>query len=315
MTDRENGPRGILSGLLVLLLLITILSGCGQASDTSGLSGSWILDAAESGNIAVPDLTVKENRLILFLDSDGSGTLSDSITDGRIHWRYENGELFLQTGTTVMTGFVEGEALILQTQDDETSLRFLRYSNEETKEEPVLAKNEKSFLGDWYGWWKIEDSTGKMPVSWYDCCGVTETKEDGTVVLTIWDEDGSRSDPLSEVSFSLAEDGSLISLNGYFAFAEIRKGDWKLTKPDPGILIENFLHDAEGESFLATIYLRPWGERWSDSPEEQRPFYYDDWYLPLLKQGASMPDQIPWQRLEADRTKAHETKGATSDRS
>ena len=159
---------------------------------------------------------------------------------------------------------------------------------------------EEAFLGSWYGWWKIEDAKGKMPVTWYDCCAVFEAQEDGTILMTLWDEDGSREDPLSQVRFKSEKDAR-VSLSGYFAYMEIRGGDWRLTESDPAVLIPDIQHDAEGEIFRATVYLRRWGQSWSSTPAEQRPFYYEDWYLPLLKQKAEMPDQIPWQRLEAKR--------------
>jgi len=159
---------------------------------------------------------------------------------------------------------------------------------------------EEAFLGSWYGWWKIEDSQGEMPVTWYDCCAVFEAQEDGTVLMTLWDEDGSRTDPLSQVRFK-PEDDAMVSLSGYFAAMEIRGGQWILTESDPAILIPDIDYNAEGENFRATVYLRRWGQSWSNTPAEQRPFYYEDWYLPLLKQKAEMPDQIPWQRLEAKR--------------
>ena len=43
------------------------------------------------------------------------------------------------------------------------------------------------------------------------------------------------------------------------------------------------------------LYLRPWGMDWEDvraADESLLPYYYDDWYLPLIEAGGSMPDQI-----------------------
>ena len=39
----------------------------------------------------------------------------------------------------------------------------------------------------------------------------------------------------------------------------------------------------------------------NDLSEEQLPFYYEDWYLPLVLAGESMPDWIPWQQMEKER--------------
>ncbi len=45
-----------------------------------------------------------------------------------------------------------------------------------------------------------------------------------------------------------------------------------------------------GGSFVYTIYL-PWGMDWEDvraADESLLPYYYDDWYLPLIEAGGSM---------------------------
>lgn len=304
--------RWFLSGMLMLLLMVLFLSGCGRMTDTSGLSGLWVLDNAESAAVLIPAGLVEENRFTLRLDPDGSGVIESASSQGRIVWKYEDGTVLLRAGESVLSGMVKGNELILYGKD-ETGLHFVRDSRNGTPEIQNPVK-EESPLGSWYGWWKIEDSTGKMPVSWYDCCAVFEAQEDGTILLTLWDEDGSRTDPLSQVRF-IEEEDSLISVSGYFAFMEIQGKEWSLTESESDILIPDIMHDAEGETFRATVYLRPWGDKWSDAPEEQRPFYYEDWYLPLLKQNAEMPEQIPWKRLEAKRERAGEIQSALSDRS
>ena len=74
-----------------------------------------------------------------------------------------------------------------------------------------------------------------------------------------------------------------------------------LKKPSPALSFENGLHSSGGEVFHFSFFLRPWGDRWSDAPEGQKPFYFDDWYLPLLKEDAPMPESIPWEKLELAR--------------
>ena len=49
------------------------------------------------------------------------------------------------------------------------------------------------------------------------------------------------------------------------------------------------------DSFVYTVYLRPWGMDWEDvrtDDETRLPYFYDDWYLPLIEAGASMPNAI-----------------------
>ena len=298
--------------IAALLLAVFVLTGCGQVTDTSGLTGIWILNGADNSSVLVPDSLVEDNRLILRLDPGGSGVIEGANTQGRVLWRYEDGIVYLRAGSTALSGIVEGSELILQSED-ETRLHFLREDKSRTSEEQDSTM-EESFLGSWYGWWKIEDSQGAMPVTWYDCCAVFEAQENGTILMTLWDEDGSRTEPLSQVRFTTEKD-ALVSLSGYFGYMEIRSGEWHLTESDPAILIPDIQHDAEGEVFRATVYLRRWGESWSSTPAEQRPFYYEDWYLPLLKQKAEMPDEIPWQHLEAKRERPDKRQSALYDRS
>ena len=312
MPGGRSTHRWLLPGMLVLLLLVLLLSGCGRMTDTSGLTGLWVLDNADSDSVLIPADLVDKNRLTLRLDPDGSGVLESVSSQGRIVWNYEDGTVLLRAGESVLSGTVKGNELILL-GGDETRLHFVRDSREETQEIRNSGPGE-AFLGSWYGWWKIEDSAGEMPVSWYDCCAVFEAQEDGTILLTLWDEDGSRTNPLSLVRF-IEEEDSLISVSGYFAYMEIQGKEWRLTEPDSDILIPDIMHDAEGEAFRATVYLRRWGDKWNDAPVEQRPFYYEDWYLPLLKQKAEMPEQIPWKRLEANRERAGEKQNTLSDRS
>jgi len=292
-----------LPAVLTLLLSAFSLTGCGRITDTSGLTGLWTLSEADNSAVLLPDSLVENNRLSLRLDPGGSGVIEGASADGRILWRYEDGTVYLRAGSKALSGIVEGSELILQSED-ETRLHFVREDKSRTSEEQDSTM-EESFLGNWYGWWKIEDSQGEMPVTWYDCCAVFEAQEDGTVLMTLWDEDGSRTDPLSQVRFK-PEDDAMVSLSGYFVAMEIRGGQWILTESDPAILIPDIDYNAEGENFRATVYLRRWGQSWSNTPAEQRPFYYEDWYLPLLKQKAEMPDQIPWQRLEAKRERPNQ---------
>ena len=301
MPGRKMFPKRFLPGMYMLLLAVFLLMGCGRVTDTSGLAGIWMLKEADNGTVLIPDNLTEANRLIVRLDPGGSGVIEGSSADGRVLWRYEDGIVYLRAGNAVLSGTVEGNELILQSED-ETRLHFVRENRGEAAEEEKPSA-ENPFLDSWYGWWKIEDSQGKMPITWYDCCAVFEAQENGTILMTLWDEDGSRADPLSQVRFKPEKD-ALVSLSGYFAYMEIRGGEWRLTEADPAILIPDIQHHAEGEDFRATVYLRRWGQSWSSTPEEQRPFYYEDWYLPLLKQKAEMPDQIPWQRLEAKREQA-----------
>ena len=121
MLGRKNNGNRFLP-FLIALFFSFLVSGCGRASDTSGLAGEWVLDAVNSGGISLPDLLVSNNRLALRLDADGIGQIAGENSEGRVKWSYDEGTLFLQTGSLFLTGTVENGTIILRTVDGETEL-------------------------------------------------------------------------------------------------------------------------------------------------------------------------------------------------
>ena len=302
----------VLSALLLLLLAAVTFSACGNEADTSGLSGMWRLYSVDDGVVTAPESILHQNMLHMRLDPDGSGMLYGGDKEGRISWHYEQGELSVQTGTTWLVGYADESGLSLHEVNSDTYLHFCPEYPDEQRAETETALTDM-FIGDWYGWWKIDESNGTMPISWYDCCANIAEQEDGTLLMTLWDEDGSRDEAMSVISFTPMEDGTLQSLNGYFLYSEVDRGALTLKKPSPAIYIAEIEHQNDREQFRASIYLRPWGDKWDDAPDEQKPFYYEDWYLPLLKKGAEMPDRIPWENLEENRAQPKIGFDAVSD--
>ena len=96
--------RRILPGMLVLLLMVLLLAGCGRMTDTSGLTGLWVLDNADSDTVLIPPSLVEENRLILRLDPDGSGVMENASSQGRIVWKYEDATVVLRAGDSLCAG-------------------------------------------------------------------------------------------------------------------------------------------------------------------------------------------------------------------
>ena len=164
--------------------------------------------------------------------------------------------------------------------------------------------------GAWYGWWTMTGCSGayeSMAGQWWDACAVIDIGSDYTGTVTIWDEDYSRADPMSQVSVTLnsagvGEHGTVMSESGYFTNLPLEHADWII---DPAInsrfpdvenmiCIEGWYEDGDDE-FYYEVYLRPWGQLWddfaADYPDDV-PYYYDDWYLPLVESGSAMPDAI-----------------------
>ena len=289
--------RYLLSLITGLLLLLT---GCSEAADTSGLAGSYVLTYASGSNSVLSETQVREKTIVLRLEENGRGEIRGGELSGRIHWGLEGGALVIDAGAIRLKGYAENGAILLKENGSGATLRFEPETTAETVDDIVNTETEALYLGDWYGWWKIESETGNMPRSWYDCCARIDRMDEGSLHFVLWDEDGSAAEPLAEIRMAVRGDG-IESLDGYFLFSDIRAGEWRLEKPEPALYLAEGHHDAEGEQFSYSVYLRPWGEQWNDADGEQLPFYYSDWYVPAILSGESMPDRIPWQELEMKR--------------
>ena len=157
--------------------------------------------------------------------------------------------------------------------------------------------------GEWYGWWKMTDCSGSyesMEGQWWDICGVIEIDADRTGTVTLWDEDYTKDDAMASAAVSLSdtgtgEHGTLTSEGGWFTDVALAHADWIV---DPGlqeladIICIDGRYENGDDTYRYEIYLRPWGLYWDDVEEENRPYLYADWYLPLIDAGKSMPDSI-----------------------
>ena len=157
--------------------------------------------------------------------------------------------------------------------------------------------------GDWYGWWLMTDCWGyyeDMEGYWWDICGTIDIGEDGVGTVFLWDEDYTKSEPMVSASVSLdeagtGEFGTLMSEGGWFTDIALEHADWIV---DPGLVdypdmihINGYYENGD-DAYSYDIYLRPWGTYWDDVTEEDLPAYYNDWYLPMIESGQSMPDSI-----------------------
>ena len=164
--------------------------------------------------------------------------------------------------------------------------------------------------GEWYGWWTMTGCSGayeSMAGQWWDACAVIDIGMDYTGTVTIWDEDYSRADPMSQATVTLnsagvGEHGTVMSESGYFTNLPLEHADWivdpainsRFPDVENMICIEGWYEDGEDE-FYYEVYLRPWGQLWDDFAADYPddiPYYYDDWYLPLVESGSAMPDVV-----------------------
>ena len=275
------------------------LSGCGEVADTSGLSGTYQLVSADALEQRWPVSAGLEQPFLLRLDADGSGIIQAGDENGRISWGIHDGVLQIQAEDVKLTGSLNTDGFSVQFSDESPILRFERVTDAS-----ALENHEKtSVLGtipdSWYGWWKIQNAAGIIPDTWYDCCAELRPVEENTILFVLWDENGSRQTPLAEVRMQVEDDDNLCSLGGYFLYDSIGFGEWIISLKSSELYLGECAHDAGGESFRYTLYLKPWGSVWKDGPSEQRPFYYEEWYLPNRLR--PMPDSIPWKSLEEHR--------------
>ena len=172
--------------------------------------------------------------------------------------------------------------------------------------------------GAWYGWWTMTGCSGayeSMAGQWWDACAVIDIGSDYTGTVTIWDEDYSRADPMSQASVTLnsagvGEHGTVMSESGYFTNLPLEHADWivdpainsRFPDVENMICIEGWYEDGEDE-FYYEVYLRPWGQLWDDFAADYPddiPYYYDDWYLPLVESGSSMPDVVGGEAVSSN---------------
>ena len=201
------------------------------------------------------------------------------------------------------------------TIDPSTLSREETAETESESEATMSAANQDPLIdwwnGEWYGWWEMTGCSGEyesMEGQWWDVCGVIDIGTDYTGVVTLWDESYTKSEPMVTAQVSLneagtGEHGTLVSESGWFTNVALEHADWIV---DPGLMeredmicIDGWYEDGDDE-FHYEFYLRPWGHRWGDAGEDVLPYFYTDWYLPLIEAGKSMPDSFDSEAPESD---------------
>ena len=239
------------------------------------LTGEYALYAYDMGS----GMT-ETSGATLSLNSDGTGIYAYSGTQLEVTWSAEN----VKVGTIIYTYEVTEDGAIVMKGSDGTF--YFR---------PVLSE-ESCWSNDWYGFWIVSDCTGEMKKydeMWWDLCARSTDNGDGTCKFIFWDEDyNSVTDPLGEVVFKILENDELQSSEGYYYYdksTESLTTAYAYAESEDMIVLEGTYSDSE-RSFTYTIYLRPWGARWDDLDEDWEPYYYDEWYLPLIEADESLPD-------------------------
>ncbi len=289
-TCRPDRQRGMLLCLFVMICLF--LCGCGESEPEVG---SYV--CAEILDGALP-LAMQESRLTL--GKGGSARLERVEEGGAAHWNRDDDSFTLTVNGEVLSGHWEDGVLRLETPEGLT-LVYVRedlaeaYTEQVTRRRATVAAQQSFWKGDWYGWWRIDNAEGELADTWYDLCARLTAQPDGSMYLLLWDEDQSASRPMGEARLFFNEDDSATAAEGYFWFMPLEGAEWTMQYADGRITLSGH-HEAEVESFDYSICLRPWGEQWID--ENERPFYYESWYLPLIRAEESMPDRMKVEKLK-----------------
>lgn len=263
------------AALLLALALLLCLSACGNHDP---ICGSYRLTGADADGLSVKAEWMDDGSALLVLKEDGTGTLSRGDAAGSFTWIRSEDVLRLDVAGVIYDARLEGESILLPM--DGALLRFERDGTSE-EEEPIRTR-------EWYGWWSVENSGGRMPEVWRDCCARLEQGSYGPV-LRFWDEESSYSEPLAFLE--LRRDGDeLVCVTGWFLTADLEEGAWRFD-PEAERLELSGLCEGGGERFDYRIHLRPWGADWQEE-ELHEPWRLRDWYRPLIQEGASMPDRI-----------------------
>ena len=285
--DRRRGFR-----LCLFLILCLCLSACGEPDPALGA-----YTCVEVLSDTLP-LVTQESRLVL--ERSGYARLERGDAGGAAHWNREGDEILLTVDGEILRGPWEDGVLRLKAADGLT-LVYVREEDAEAytaaleRRRATAAAQQALWKGDWYGWWRIDNAEGELADTWYDLCARLTAQPDGSVYLLLWDEDQSASSPMGEARLFFNEDDSATAVEGYFWFMPLEGADWTMRYADGRITLAS-RHDAGGESFDYSLCLRPWGELWND--ENERPYYYESWYLPLILAEESMPASMQVEKLK-----------------
>lgn len=166
----------------------------------------------------------------------------------------------------------------------------------ETAAPQEIAEPRTSGPNDWYGWWRMYNTSGDwahMYGYFWDCCAEI-AQEEGTLRLQLWDEDLPKDVGLAAARLR-ENNGVFRCVAGTFLDRELGPDSWNIATASDScgqLLHIRGSYAAVGRGgFQYEIFLRPWGSRWPGS-EDEKPGFYESWYLPLVEAGVKMPEEI-----------------------
>ena len=280
-------------------------------TNNSGSSDSYLWSISE--NVMQNDVSLE--FATIYLDESSFETVCDSqFTEVQNGETIEVKTAFILADTTSMVevsfeeSFGDATGKVITIDPSKLSRETPKAPATKTTEKAATADSGDALLdfwnGDWYGWWVMTGCYGNYEgmgsMSW-DICGTIDIGDDYTGTVVLWDEDYTRNDPMVEASVTLSEFGTgeygtLMSESGDFTDIALEHADWivdpGLVDFPPGMIIIDGYYENGDDEYYYEIHLLPWGSSWDDLGEDFLPYYYYDWYLPLIEAGKAMPDSI-----------------------
>ena len=278
---------------LISLLLCLLLLGCSAEEDPN--AGKYLCYEVMSDGVSLRPEEVFQGEISLRLDNGGKGIITLGGEGGAINWKLEGENLNVAIKDSLCQGSLKDGMIGLRLYDSDTVLYFAREGLEVPKPD---GSGFGGLEGEWYGLWRIsgaQEAWEGYEGQWYDLCAIIESDEHSEGRIKLWDEDYSADNPMALVYLAPDEKGNIISTGGYFIAHELAAGEWLLESTASGELVISGAYSGEGGSFDYELVLRPWGALWDDVPAEDlkaKPYFYEDWYLPLIEAGATMPSAI-----------------------
>ena len=314
-----------LAAILLALAMLFTLAACGEKDNDSDPNlGRYEGTTIEAMGVTMNLSDIYEGENYVELKSGGKCvmTLEGDAAEGT--WTLNGEDITITIEGIDSTGTLKDGTLVVDFMEMGMPMTFVKGGASAPKtstadvsetEEPTIEVPDAPYAwweGDWYGWWVVNSGTGVYAGedgSWWDACARIELDADGSGTLILWDDSCEAGQTIAnaavQASADLTTSGRLVSTDGSFFDCALDGVDAWYIDAAPSesmpysdmICISGVYTDPEnGENtFVYSIYLRPWGESWEDvraDNEELMPYYYDDWYLPLIEADAPMPDVI-----------------------
>ena len=282
--------------ILCLCLCLTFY-GCGYDPYDPTMFGYYEGTVIIAEGYEIPMSRIYDGENYILLGENGGGVLTLAGDSHEIQWGFRGQRFILELDGRKSEGSIENGILKLNYLDMGMELQFHAAPDYTPGKGWELTEQALLWQGDWYGWWMVDEATGsfaEVAGDWWDLCATVTMESNSRGRICLWDQDGSAEGLLGEVSFYIDERGSAVSQEGYFGATIIGQGDWYIEpyRHEPGdLLVISCGAENDTGTFYYTAYLRPWGQDWSDVQE--KPYHYEDWYLPLIRGGQPMPQALP----------------------